>query len=86
MDDIASSDDRAVLVIPSDCAITGRIEDEVGISVGVALISGGDVGEDGIDGIDGSVDVGGERGSLDGRSPDSAVESIEVSGDNKIIE
>ena len=88
MNDIASSDDGVVLIVPSDGSVAGGVEDEVGIGVDVALISGTGVGEDGVDSIDFSVDVGGEvgRSGLDGGSPDGAVESIEVSGDDKVVE
>lgn len=88
VNDIASSDDGVVLIVPSDGSVAGGVEDEVGIGVDVALISGTGVGEDGVDSIDFSVDVGGKvgGGGFDGGSPDGAVEPIEVSGDDEIVE
>ena len=86
MNDIASSDDGVVLIVPSYGSVAGWIEDEVGISVDITLISGAGVGEDGVDGIDFSIDIGGEGGGLDGGSPDGAVESIEVSGNDEVVE
>lgn len=88
MNDIASSDDGVVLIVPSYGSVAGGVEDEVGIGVDVALISGTGVGEDRVDSIDFSVDVGSEvgGGGLDGGSPDGAVRSIEVSGDDEVVE
>jgi hypothetical protein len=88
MNYIGSSDDWIVLVVPSYGSIACWIEDVVGIGIDVALITRAGIGEDWVDGIDFSVDIGSEigGGGFDGWGPDGAVESIEVSGDDEIVE
>jgi hypothetical protein len=58
MNYIASSNNGIVFVVPSSSSVAGRVEDKVGISVDVALISGAGISEDRVDTIDFTVDVG----------------------------